>query len=60
MICATIGQKLWQIACLIRKLHLMMILILNHNEEIYIMNADGTGPTRLTDNPHFDDVYPDW
>ncbi len=24
------------------------------NEEIYVMNNDGTGQTRLTDNPAFD------
>lgn len=27
--------------------------------EVYIMNADGSGVTRLTDNPA-DDEVPDW
>ena len=30
-----------------------------HNEEIYIMNTDGSNPTRLTTSPNFDGI-PDW
>jgi TolB protein len=29
------------------------------NREIYVMNADGSNPTRLTTDPT-DDVGPDW
>ncbi len=29
------------------------------NSEIYVMNADGTNPTRLTDNPA-EDILPAW
>jgi Tol biopolymer transport system component len=29
------------------------------NGEIYVMNADGTGQTNITNNPAFDSV-PDW
>jgi len=29
------------------------------NYEIYVMNADGTGQTNVTDNPA-DDSAPDW
>jgi Tol biopolymer transport system component len=31
----------------------------NGNEEIYVMNADGTGQIQLTDNPA-NDSFPDW
>ncbi|MCL4301924.1 MAG: PD40 domain-containing protein [Anaerolineae bacterium] len=31
----------------------------NYNYEIYVMNADGTGKTRLTNNPALD-LYPAW
>lgn len=32
---------------------------INGAYDIFVMNADGTGITRLTDNP-YDDRYPDW
>src|SRR5215210_4767691 len=29
-------------------------------EEVYVMNADGTGQTRLTNNPDIMDYWPRW
>ena len=37
-----------------------MAFVSEDNGEIYVMNADGTGRTRLTDHPGYDHWPPSW